>query len=149
MNRFCKNITLSVVPEEKPFHIDVNYWSSGKGLAVLCGYMNNTGEVVISAENLIPLGVYTAWFITDKGPYPLSPINVTFTEDGFDPNRLIVNSKGQLPYYIAHLDYNPFNGIQTNNGVVSIRKIVLAWHPDNLTHGLKPGPHNSHLSGEL
>jgi hypothetical protein len=148
MNQYCKNITFSVIPEQKPSHIDANYWAKAKGTAILCGYPNNTGKLVITAQNLIPLGVYTAWFITDQGAYPSSPTNVEYTADGFDPNRLIVNSKGQLPYYIAHLNYNPFIGIP-NNAFGPVRSIVIAWHPDNLTHGLKPGPHNSHLSADV
>jgi hypothetical protein len=145
-NQLCKNISLRVIPEQKPSHIDMNYWSSAKGEAVLCGYPNNTGEVIITAQNLIPFGVYTAWFVTDQGSFPSAPKNITFTEDGFDPNRLIVNSKGLLPYYVAHFDYNPFIGIPLN-GLHPVKKVVLDWHPDHLTHGVTPGPHLSHLSG--
>ncbi|WP_408008375.1 hypothetical protein ACJROX_27580 [Pseudalkalibacillus sp. A8] len=149
MNQFCKNITLNVLPEEKPNYISTEYWSASKGMGVLCGYPNNTGTFIVTAQNLVPSGVYTAWFVTDNGAYPSAPKNVIFTEDGYDPNRLIVNSKGQLQYYIAQLDYNPFEGIPTNDGKMPVRKIVLAFHQDNTTHGLKPGPHISHLSGEL
>jgi hypothetical protein len=148
MNPFCRNIVLNIAEQaEKPFYVDAAYWYSARGTAILCGYNNNTGQLVITAKNLVPLGVYTAWFITDHGPYPSAPKNSTFTEDGFDPNRLIVNSKGQLQYYVAHLDYNPFIGIPSDNKVHRIKSIILALHPDNTTHGLKPGPVIDHLEG--
>jgi hypothetical protein len=134
---------------EKPFYVDQTYWSLARGQTILCGYDNNRGELIITAKSLLPIGVYTAWFITDKGPYPAAPQNSTFTEDGFDPNRLIVNSKGELQYYITHLDYNPFIGIPSDNQVLRIRSIILALHPDNTTHGLKPGPVVDHLAGHL
>jgi hypothetical protein len=52
MNQYCKNITFSVIPEQKPSHIDANYWAKAKGTAILCGYPNNTGELVITAQTL-------------------------------------------------------------------------------------------------
>lgn len=153
MSRFCKQIILNFVEDpvhgERPFHVNPAYWSSAKGKAILCGYKDNKGELVITAINLVPLGIYTAWFITDQGPYPAAPKNVTFSEDGFDPNRLIVNSKGQLQYYITHLNYNPFEGIPVGNRFLKIRSIVLALHTDNTTHGLEPGPHVEHIAGSL
>jgi hypothetical protein len=149
MNPFCKTINLNVLLEERPTYIAEEYWAESKGVAILCGYPNDTGELILRAYHLVPSGVYTSWFVTDNRAYPSAPKNVTFTEDGYDPNRLIVNSKGQLQYYIAHLDYDPLTGIPTDEGMLPIRKIVLALHPDNTTHGLQPGPHFSHLSGEL
>lgn len=152
VNRVCKNIKLNSITQPKngiPFFVDKEYWASAKGAAVLCGYDNKRGELVITAYNLMPLGLYTAWFITESGSYPAAPKNVTFTEDGFDPNRLIVNSKGQLQYYIAHLDFNPFDGFPTNSKTSKITGIVLALHLDNRTNGIKPGPHVPHLSGSI
>lgn len=149
MNRYCKNIVLNSSTGERPFFTDPTYWASAKGAAVLCGYENNKGELIITANNLVPLGLYTAWFVTDTGSYPAAPKNVTFTSDGFDPNRLVVNSKGLLQYYIAHLDFNPFEGFPINGKVSKINSIVLALHTDNRTHGIEPGPHFAHLAGNL
>lgn len=153
VNPYCRNIVLNFVvrPEhgERPFFVDPAYWASAKGMAVLCGYENGTGELVITANNLVPLGVYTAWFVTDGGPYPAVPKNSTFTGDGFDPNRLIVNSRGQLQYYITHLNYNPFVGIPANGRILRINSIVIALHTDNTTHGLRPGPHVEHIAGNV
>lgn len=147
-NPNCKKVFLDE-HGEKPDFVNADYWSSATGIATLCGYHPYCGEVVIIAQNLIPLGVYTAWFVTEEGAYPAAPKNVTYTEDSFDPNRLIVNSLGQLQYYIAHLDYNPLLGYPVDNSLVPIQKVVLALHTDGRTWGIKPGPHFSHLVGSM
>jgi hypothetical protein len=151
--QYCKSIPLKPILQpvhgEIPFYIKPEYWTSAIGNTMLCGYPDGTGQLVVRAKNLHPSGVYTVWFVTDQGAYPAAPKGATFTSDGFDPNRPIVNSKGELQYYIAHLNYNPIDGIPMNNQKMKILSVVLAFHPDNTTHGLVPGPHVEHLSGSV
>ena len=54
-------------------------------------------------------------------------------------NRLIVNGNGNLNYYIAPLDFNPFKGMPTPRGLAKIQKVILAFHTDGTTHGRSPG----------
>jgi len=155
----CANVLLKPAPVQPEAHnehlggipeaISSAYWNSASGRAILCSWQNGQGEIAVTAENLVPQGVYTAWFITDRGPYPAAPQGAEFTADGWDPNRLVVNKDGTLNYYIAHLDYDPFKGIPHEGGVARITAIVLAYHPDGQTHGRRLGPHFEHLMGPV
>ncbi|MCF6095202.1 hypothetical protein L1765_14660 [Microaerobacter geothermalis] len=147
----CIKVKLTV-PEQPshggiPGYVKESYWRSAKGTAILCRYSDRHGEIIIEANNLLPLGVYTAWFVTDTGPYPAASRGATYTSDGFDPNRVIVNKNGQLQYYIAHLNFDPFKGVPIDSTVHKIKSIVLAFHTDGTTHGTIPGPHVEHLTG--
>ncbi|MHB8171762.1 MAG: hypothetical protein ACYDG6_09485 [Thermincolia bacterium] len=153
----CANILLKPAPVYPkvnnehlggiPEFISSAYWNSASGQAILCSWQNGQGELVVTATNLVPQGVYTAWFITDRGAMPAAPLRAEYTADGYDPNRLVVNMNGTLNYYIAHLDYDPFKGIPYDGGVARINSVVLAYHPDGQTHGRRVGPHYEHLMG--
>lgn len=105
----------------------------------VCGE-GSCGHVRVSAQCLIPLGVYTLWLLTERGYYPAAPLEAVYTSDGADPNRLVVNSKGILNYYLAPLDYNPFKGVPMSGGIIaSVQSVAITINIDRTTCGTSPG----------
>ncbi len=137
----CYCLKFSTAPANRPPAIDANFWAQATATGEVCGE-GCEGYIEVSAKGLIPLGVYTLWFMTDKGPFPAAPLNANYGSDGYDPNRLVVNSNGVLNYYVAPLDYNPFKGIPILGGCAKVQGVSIAFNSDRTTHGLSPGTPN-------
>jgi hypothetical protein len=137
----CCKLVFTTVPANRPPTIAVPFWAQATAKGVVCGE-DNTGHIEVSAQGLVPLGVYTVWFLTDKGTFPAAPTNAAFTSDGADPNRLVVNSNGVLNYYIALLDFNPFKGVPITGGTATIQGVAITYNIDRTTHGTSPGTMN-------
>jgi hypothetical protein len=137
----CSRLNFSVVSANRPPVIDADYWAQAAAVGEVCG-QKNSGHIEVSARGLVPLGVYTLFFATDRGPFPAAPIDADYTADGFDPNRLIVNGNGVLNYYIAPLNFNPFKGIPVNGGIACIQGVSINFHGNRTTNGLSPGDPN-------
>ncbi|MCX7780314.1 MAG: hypothetical protein N2491_05245 [Negativicutes bacterium] len=138
----CCDLEFAVIPQNRPPTIDAGYWIQASAIGEVCGY-DHSGSISISAEGLVPLGVYTVWFATDRGLRPAAPLDAVYTADGFDPNRLVVNSDGILNYYIAPLDFNPFKGIPLPGGARAIiQRVVIGFHGNRTTNGTVPGEYN-------
>lgn len=137
----CCRLIFTPIPANRPPVIDPAYWVQATAIGEVCGE-GNEGHIEVSAQGLIPLGVYTIWFITDRGPFPAAPLDATYTSDGFDPNRLVVNGDGILNYYIAPLDYNPFRGIPVPGGVANVQGVAITFNSNRTTNGVSPGTLN-------
>ncbi|WP_425059461.1 hypothetical protein SCACP_00100 [Sporomusa carbonis] len=139
----CCQLDFDILPANKPPAIDAGYWVQAVASGEVCGY-DDSGSISISAERLIPLGVYTVWFATDRGLRPAAPTDAVYTADGFDPNRLVVNSDGILNYYIAPLNFNPFRGIPLPGSKTTaiIQGVVIGFNSNRLTNGTVPGEFN-------
>jgi len=144
----CCDLIFEPMPANRPAAITSAFWLQATATGEICGRCNE-GHIQISAQGLIPLGVYTVFFTTDRGVWPAAPIGVVYTSDGFDPNRLIVNSKGTLSYYVAPLDYNPLRGIPTPSGLAKITGVIISLHTDRLTNGLSLGDVNVNVFNQL
>ncbi|VBB05407.1 Hypothetical protein LUCI_0616 [Lucifera butyrica] len=144
----CCRLRFSVVPANRPAFVDPAFWAQARAKGEVCGD-GDTGYIEISAEGLVPLGVYTVFFLTDQGPYPAAPTGVYYTGDGGDPNRLTVNGAGAVSYYVAPLNYNPFHGISLLSGLHVIQGVIINFHSDRLSHGLSPGVDNVNVFGQL
>lgn len=144
----CCRLVFVPIPANRPPAIDASFWVQAVARGEVCGE-GNEGHIEISAQGLIPLGVYTAWFITDRGVFPAAPLDAVYTADGFDPNRLVVNGDGILNYYIAPLDYNPFRGIPVPGGVAIVQSVVITFHSNRTTNGLSPGISNVNAFDQL
>ena len=134
----CSRLKFTVIPANRPQVYDANYWAQAAAVGEVCGE-GNCGHIKVSAQYLIPLGVYTLWLLTERGYYPAAPIGAVYTSDGSEPNRLVVNSKGILNYYLAHLDYNPFKGVPLPGGIASIQSIAITINVDQTTCGTSSG----------
>ena len=137
----CSDLKFTTVLINKPAMITTDFWMQATATGELCGH-GNCGSIAVSASGLIPAGIYTLWFLTDKGPYPAAPTDADFSDGSCncDPNRLLVNSAGILNYYIAPLNFNPFKGIPLETGgVAKIQNVAIAYHSDRVTHGSSPG----------
>lgn len=138
----CCELAFTVIPQNRPPIIDAGYWIQATAVGEVCGY-DNTGTISISAEGLVPQGVYTVWFGTDRGLRPAAPLDAEYTADGLDPNRLVVNSNGTLNYYIAPLDFNPFRGIPLPGGARAIvQRVIIGFNANRMTNGTVPGEFN-------
>lgn len=144
----CCQLKFSVVVANRPSALTVNYWTQATAVGEICGE-KQYGHIEISAQGLVSLGVYTVFFITDRGYFPAAPLNADYTSDGFDPNRLVVNSNGTLNYYIAQFNYNPFRGIPTTGGIAQIQAVAINFHSDRTTYGLSPGTVNVNVFDQL
>lgn len=146
----CCQLKFTILPANRPPAIDAGFWVQATASGEVCGY-NNCGNISISAEGLIPLGVYTAWFVTDRGLRPAAPTDAVYTADGYDPNRLVVNSDGILNFYIAPLDFNPFRGIPLPNSknMAIIQGVVIGFHSNRMTNGTIPGVFNVNFFEQL
>lgn len=147
----CCQLEFDIVAANKPPTIDGGYWVQATATGEVCGYDNNTGSISISAEKLIPQGVYTVWFVTDRGLRPAAPTDAIYTADGLDPNRLMVNSAGVLNYYIAPLDFNPLRGIPLTGSKVraAIQGVIIGFHSNRITNGTVPGDFNVNFFEQL
>lgn len=149
----CVKVPLAVgtdpVHSRRPSFVDQGYWFSAGGEAYLCRWPNDRGEIIVTAKRLIPQGVYTVWFNTVGGVHPAAPTNIEWPADGFDPNRAIVDKNGNLYYYIAHLNYDPFTGYPAGTERHAVTQVILAYHTDGTTHGQQVGPHTDHLVGAV
>lgn len=145
----CCELVFRVLPQSRPPAIDAGFWIQATASGEVCGY-DNSGTISISAEGLVPLGVYTAWFATDRGLRPAAPLDAVYTADGYDPNRLVVNSDGVLNYYVAPLDFNPFKGIPLQNGGRAIvQGVIIGLNSNRLTNGRVPGEFNVNFWEQL
>lgn len=144
----CCDLIFENMPANRPSWVALPAWLQATATGEICG-KGNEGHIEVSAQGLVPLGVYTLFFVTDRGVWPAAPLGVTYTADGFDPNRLIVNSDGTLNYYVAPLDYNPFRGIPTPNGVAKITNIIISMHTNRLTNGINLGQPNVNVFTQL
>lgn len=144
----CCRLVFTPIPANRPPAIDSAFWVGATATGEVCGE-GNEGHIEISAQGLIPLGVYTAWFITDRGPLPAAPLDANYTSDGFDPNRLVVNSNGILNYYIAPFDFNPFRGISIPGGIATVQAVAITFHSNRTTNGLSPGTLNVNAFDQL
>lgn len=140
----CCQLDFDILAANKPPAIDAGFWVQATASGEVCGFDNGSGSISISAEGLIPQGVYTVWFVTDRGLRPAAPTDAVYTADGFDPNRLVVNGAGILNYYIAPLNFNPLRGIPLtgNKGRAIIQGVVIGFHSNRLTNGAVPGDFN-------
>lgn len=146
----CCQLDFTILPANRPPAIDAGFWVQATASGEVCGY-DGGGSISISAEGLIPLGVYTVWFATDRGLRPAAPTDAVYTADGYDPNRLVVNSDGVLNYYIAPLDFNPFSGIPLPNSKsrAIIQGVVIGFHSNRTTNGIVPGEFNVNFFEQL
>ncbi|MDF2570435.1 MAG: hypothetical protein K0R55_2039 [Sporomusa sp.] len=146
----CCQLDFDILPANRPPIIDAGYWVQATAAGEVCGYEGG-GSISISAEGLIPQGVYTVWFATDRGLRPAAPTDAVYTSDGLDPNRLVVNSDGVLNYYVAPLNFNPLRGIPLSNGktVAIIQGVVIGYHSNRLTNGIVPGEFNVNFFEQL
>lgn len=144
----CCDLIFETMPANRPPAIALAFWLQPTAVGEVCG-KGNEGYIEISAQGLIPLGVYTVFFVTDRGVWPAAPLNVVYTSDGFDPNRLIVNSNGTLNYYVAPLDYNPLRGIPTPSGLAKITGVIISFHSNRLTNGINLGQPNLNVFTQL
>lgn len=147
----CCQLEFDVLAANKPPAIDAGFWVQATASGEVCGYDNGTGSISLSAEGLIPQGVYTAWFLTDRGLKPAAPTDAIYTADGSDPNRLVVNSSGVLNYYIAPLDFNPLRGIPLPGSKVraAVQGVVIGFHSNRTTNGIIPGDFNVNFFEQL
>lgn len=147
----CCQLNFNILPTNRPPVIDAGFWVLATASGEVCGYNNGTGSISLSAEGLIPQGVYTAWFLTDRGLKPAAPTDAVYTADGLDPNRLVVNSDGVLNYYIAPLDFNPIRGIPLPGSKVKavIQGVVIGYHSNRITNGIIPGEFNINFFEQL
>ena len=145
----CCVLEFDVIAQNRPPVIDAGYWIQATAAGEVCGY-DNTGSISVSAEGLVPQGVYTIWFATDRGLRPAAPLDADYTADGLDPNRLVVNSNGILNYYSAPLDYNPLRGIPlTGGGRAIVQGVVIGFHSNRITNGIVPGVFNVNFFEQL
>ncbi|MDU2064329.1 MAG: hypothetical protein E6713_05740 [Sporomusaceae bacterium] len=144
----CCQLSFAVVVANKPATVAANFWSQATATGEICGE-KQYGHIEITANGLLPLGVYTVFFITDRGYYPAAPLDAVYTSDGFDPNRLVVNSNGIVNYYIAQFNYNPFRGIPTASGLARIQGVAINYHLDRTTYGMSPGTANVNVFDQL
>lgn len=145
----CYDLEFTVMPQNRPPAVDAGFWIQATAAGEICG-CDDTGSISISAEGLIPLGVYTVWFATDRGLRPAAPLDANYSADGFDPNRLVVNSNGILNYYSAPLDYNPLSGIPLPGGFRAIiLRVIIGFHSNRLTNGTVPGEFNVNFFEQL
>lgn len=146
----CCQLEFTVLPANKPPVIDAGFWVQATASGEVCGE-GNCGSISLSAEGLIPQGVYTAWFITDRGLRPAAPTDAVYMSDGLDPNRLVVNSAGILNYYIAPLNFNPFRGIPLpgTKARAIIQGVVIGFNGNRLTNGTVPGEFNVNFFEQL
>lgn len=144
----CCRLIFAPIPANRPPAIDTAFWVQATARGEVCGEPE-AGHIEIRAQGLIPLGVYTLWFLTDRGPFPAAPLDANYAADGFDPNRLVVNANGVLNYYIAPLDYNPFRGIPVPGGFASIQSVVITLNTNRTTNGLSPGTINVNAFDQL
>ncbi|TWH46647.1 hypothetical protein [Sporomusa sp. KB1] len=147
----CCQLRFNILPTNRPPTIDAGFWVQATASGEICGNDNGTGSICLSAEGLLPLGVYTAWFLTDRGLKPAAPTDAIYTADSFDPNRLVVNSDGVLNYYIAPLDFNPFRGIPLpgSKARAVIQGVVIGYHSNRMTNGIIPGEFNVNFFEQL
>ena len=140
----CCQLEFDILPTNRPPAIDAGFWVQATASGEVCGYDNGTGSISVAAEGLIPQGIYTVWFLTDRGLKPAAPTDAIYTADGLDPNRLVVNSDGVLNYYIAPLDFNPFRGIPLPGSKVKavIQGVIIGFHSNRTTNGVIPGEFN-------
>ncbi|SMC91069.1 hypothetical protein [Sporomusa malonica] len=146
----CCQLEFDILPANRPPVIDAGFWVQATATGEVCGY-DGGGSISISAEGLIPQGVYTVWFATDRGLRPAAPTDAIYTADGLDPNRLVVNSDGVLNYYIAPLDFNPFRGIPLSNGKTAaiVQGVIIGFHGNRMTNGTVPGVFNVNFFEQL
>lgn len=147
----CCQLKFDILAANRPPMIDAGFWVQATASGEVCGYDNCNGSISLSAEGLIPQGIYTAWFLTDRGLKPAAPTDAIYTADGLDPNRLVVNSDGVLNYYIAPLDFNPFRGIPVtgSNRKAIIQGVVIGFHSNRMTNGMIPGNFNVNFFEQL
>jgi hypothetical protein len=147
----CCQLDFTVLAANKPPAIDAGFWVQATASGEICGYDNGTGSISLSAEGLVPKGIYTAWFITDRGLRPAAPTDAVFTADGSDPNLLVVNSSGVLNYYIAPLNFNPLRGIPLPGSKVraAIQGVIIGFHSNRTTNGTIPGDFNVNFFEQL
>ncbi len=148
MSDCCCDLIFDNMPANRPSWVALASWLQATATGEICG-KGNEGHIQISAQGLVPLGVYTLFFVTDRGVWPAAPLGVVYTADGFDPNRLIVNSDGTLNYYVAPLDYNPLRGIPTPNGLAKITGVIISMHTNRLTNGINLGQPNVNVFTQL
>jgi len=144
----CCDLIFETMPNNRPPAIAQAFWLQATATGEICG-RGCEGHIQVSAKGLIPLGVYTLFFVTDRGLWPAAPLSAVYTSDGFDPNRLVVNSDGILNYYVAPLDYNPLRGIPTPSGLAKITSVIISLHSDRLTYGLSIGDPNVNVFNQL
>lgn len=146
----CCQLNFNILPVNRPAAVDAGFWVQATASGEICGY-DCGGSISISAEGLIPLGVYTVWFETDRGLRPAAPTDAVYTADGFDPNRLVVNSDGILNYYVAPLNFNPFRGIpvQGSKSTAIIYGVVIGFNSYRITNGTVPGEFNVNFFEQL
>lgn len=144
----CCKLNFDVIPANRFSMISVPFWAQATAEGELCG-QGCEGHIQISAKGLVVFGVYTAFFVTDKGYFPAGPRDADYTGDGFDPNKLVVNGEGTLSYYVAPLDFNPFKGIPTATGLAKIIGVSINYHPNGNTNGLTPGIDNVDVFNQL
>lgn len=145
----CCELVFRVLPQNRPPAIDAGFWIQATASGEVCG-CDDSGTISISAEGLIPLGVYTVWFITDRGLRPAAPMDAVYTADGYDPNRLVVNGDGILNYYVAPLDFNPFRGIPLpNGGRAIVQGVLIGFNSNRTTNGRVPGEFNVNFWEQL
>ncbi|MDF2633950.1 MAG: hypothetical protein K0R78_824 [Pelosinus sp.] len=144
----CCDLIFESMPGNRPSWIALASWLQATATGEICG-RGNEGHIEVSAQGLVPLGVYTLFFVTDRGVWPAAPLGVVYTSDGFDPNRLIVNSDGILNYYVAPLDYNPLRGIPTPSGLAKITGVIISMHTNRLTNGISLGQPNVNVFTQL
>lgn len=105
-----------------PDGIDADTWMDASGTASVTDRQNGSDVIELTAEGLVPDGIYTIWWVNeatfgmDMGPGGGLPAN-TFTADheGNAHARLTVDSDN---------DY---------------QMMVVAYHADHRTHGDMPG----------
>lgn len=144
----CCDLIFETMPANRPPAIALAFWLQPTATGEICG-KGNEGHIQVSAKGLVPLGVYTIFFVTDRGLWPAAPLGAVYTSDGYDPNRLVVNSDGVLNYYVAPLDFNPLRGIPTPGGVAKITGVIISLHSDRLTYGLSIGELNVNVFTQL
>ena len=146
----CCPLDFVIMATNRPPDIDAGFWVQATASGEVCGY-DGCGTISISAEGLIPLGVYTVWFATDRGLRPAAPTDAVYTADGFDPNRLVVNDNGVLNYYIAPLDFNPLRGIPIprTKTLAIIQGVIIGFHSNRRTNGTVPGEFNVNFFEQL
>jgi len=127
MSDGCCCLKFEVMLVNRPAMIAAPFWAQATAEGEICG-QGNCGHIQISAKGLIPCGVYTASFITDKGNFPAGPREADYTGGGMFPNTLVVNSEGTLSYYVAPLDFNPLKGIPTTTGCIKITGVAISLH---------------------
>ena len=144
----CCVLNFEVMPANRPAMISVPFWAQATAEGEICG-QGSEGHVQVAAQGLIPFGVYTLFFATDRGAWPAGPLGASYTGDGFDPNKLVVNGEGIVSYYVAPLDFNPLRGIPTPNGVAKIIGVTINYHPNGSTNGMSPGIANVDVFNQL